>query len=157
MKKLQYNKINSVIFLSMVYLFISCEKQNDYSDIVFGNYLTYEIDRATAFLTTTSEGTNEGQYNAGSKQMYQTVIDNASVVDNDSTVTQTEVDQAYEALLQAAEDFYDQMVPFRSDFQELIDYADIVLNNTEEGDQEGTVPPAVKQFFRKPLMRQIRF
>ena len=140
-----------MIILSMVCIFLSCEKQNDYSDIVFSNYLTYEIDRATAFLKTTSEGTNEGQYNAGSKQIYQDVIDNALIIDEDSTATQTDVDQAYEALLQAAEDFYDQMVPFRSDFQELIDYANIVLNNTEEGDQEGNVPPGSKVILQEAI------
>ena len=86
MKKLQYN-ITLMIILSMICLFIACEKQNDYSDVVFSNYLSYEIDRATAFLKTTTEGTKEGEYNAGSKQTYQTVIDDATLVDEDASVT----------------------------------------------------------------------
>lgn len=150
MKKMQYN-ISRIIILSMICFTVACEKQNDYSDVVFSNYLSYEINRTTAFLKTTSEGTKEGQYNAGSKQMYQAVIDDATMVDEDSSAIQEEVDQAYEALLQAGEDFYDQMVPFRSDFQELIDYAEIILNNTEEGDQEGNVTPGSKAILQEAI------
>jgi hypothetical protein len=135
----------------MICFSIACEKQNDYSDVVFSNYLSYEISSATTFLKTTTEGTKEGQYNAGSKQMYQTVIDDATMVDENVSATQEEVDQAYEALLQAGEDFYDQMVPFRSDFQELIDYAEITLNNTEEGDQEGNVTPGSKAILQEAI------
>jgi hypothetical protein len=150
MKKLPYN-VRMMIILIMICLFISCEKQNDYSDVVFSNYLSYEINTATAFLKTTSEGSKEGQYNDGSIQMYQTVIDDATLVDENISATQEDVDQAYEALLQAGEDFYDQMVPFRSDFQELIDYAEITLNNTEEGDQEGNVTQGSKAILQDAI------
>jgi hypothetical protein len=143
MKKLQ-NIISRIIILGMICFSVACEKHNDYSDIVFSNYLSYEINRSTSFLKTTIEGTKEGEYNTGSKQAYQTVIDDATLVDEIVSATQEEIDQAYEAILQAGEDFYDQMVPFRSDFQELIDYAEIILNNTEEGDQEGEVLPGSK-------------
>lgn len=150
MKKILYS-VRMMIILGMIFCFISCEKQEDYSDVVFRNYLSYEVGKATSFLKTTSEGTREGQYNTGSKQVYQTVIDNATVVDEDSLARQAEVDQAYEALLQAGEDFYDQMIPFRSDFQELIDYAEIVLNNTYEGDQEGNVPSGSKAVLQEAI------
>jgi hypothetical protein len=119
----------------------SCEKREDYSHIIFKNYLTYEINRATNFLNTTTEGTAEGEYNAGSKQAYQDVISAAKIVDEDADAAQDEVDLAYESLLQADEDFFDEMVPFRSAFQEIIDYAEILLSNTEEGDTEGFVKP----------------
>lgn len=150
MKKLQYF-IRILIIPGMICGFISCEKQNDYSDIVFSNYLSYEISRASAFLKTTSEGTSEGQYNAGSKENYQSVIDDAILIDEDITATQKEVDHSYELLLQAADDFYDQMVPYKSDFQELIDYAVIVISNTEEGDQEGNVTPGSKTLLQESI------
>ncbi len=144
MKNHQYNLI-ILLLLGMIYLFTSCQQEEDYSHIVFSNYLGYEIKRATQFLGTTAEGTEEGQYDPGSKQAYQDVIDAAKVVDENTSATQTEVDQAYEALLQAGEDFFDHMVPFRSVFQDLILYVDVTLANTEEGDQEGQVKQGSKK------------
>jgi hypothetical protein len=129
----------------------SCEKKEDYSHIIYKNYLTYEIGRATNFLNSTVEGTEEGEYKSGSKATYNTIIDAARLVDEKSVVTQEEVDQAYQSLLQADSVFFDQMVPFRSVFQEIIDYGDVLLAITEEGNQEGNVNPGSKAVLEAAL------
>jgi hypothetical protein len=141
---------NSFVIIAFFALF-SCEKKEDYSHIVYKNYLTYEIRRATSFLDSAVEGTAEGEYKTGSKQAYYTVIDAARLVDEKSFVTQEEVDQAYQSLLQADSVFFDQMVPFRSAFQEIIDYGDVVLAITEEGNQEGNVNPGNKAILQAAL------
>ena len=143
MRNTQYHKI-LMLLLGMIYIFTSCQEEEDYSHIIYSNSLSYEINSATQFLGTTIEGEEEGEYNSGSKQAYQNAIDAAKLVDENSS-TQSEIDQSYEALLQAGEDFSDEMVPYRSEFQELIIYADITLANTEEGDQEGEVATGSKK------------
>ncbi len=74
MNKLAYT---TILFLAMASLlsFNACTKTEDYSHIVYKNYLSYEINRAENFLETTVEGSAEGEYKAGSKQTYQGVID----------------------------------------------------------------------------------
>ncbi len=111
----------------------------------------YEINRAGNFLETTTEGTGEGEYKAGAKQAYQDVIDQAKLVDDNSSANQEEIDQAYASLLQGAEDFSDQMVPFRSAFQVWIDYADVIMVNTEEGTEEGNVKSGSKALLKEAI------
>jgi hypothetical protein len=48
-------------------------------------------------------------------------------------------------MLNAGDAFSDQMVPFRSDFQEIIDYAAVLFDITEEGEEEGNAPPGSKE------------
>ncbi len=139
------------IVLMTMALLSSCEEKEDYSHIVFKNYLTYEINRATNFLNLTLEGSTEGAYKQGSRSTYQDVIDAAQLVDQNSSVTQEEIDLAYQSLLKASEDFFDQMVPFRSNFQELIDYAEIVQSNTAEGTMEGDVKAGNKSLLQDAI------
>lgn len=150
--------INKLAYTAMLLLamasllsFNACTKTEDYSDIVYKNYLNYEINRAERFLETTEEGTAEGEYEAGSKQTYQLVIDDAKPVDEKSDASQEEIDRAYADLLQASDDFSDKMVPFRSAFQVWIDYAEFVLENTEEGDLEGNVIPGNKNQLKEAI------
>lgn len=149
--KTKINTTLPLIALMVISMLCACEEKEDYSHIVFKNYLTYEINRATNFLNSTLEGTAEGEYNPGSKQTYQGIIDNARLVDENDAPVQEEVDNAYTLLLEASEDFFDQMVPFRSSFQELIDYAEIVYSNTEEGDAEGDVKPGNKSLLQDAI------
>ncbi len=140
-----------IISVGLFLSFQACEKKQDYSNIVFKNYLGYEINRASDFLQTTSEGSNEGEYHTGSKQAYQSSIDESALVYNDYESPQLAVDQAYQDLLQAGEDFYDQMVPFGTGFLDLLYYAEVTLNNTQEGDQEGNVKPGNKQILQNAI------
>ena len=137
--------INLMIAGLFCCLLFSCEKKEDYSHIVFRNYLHYAVNRASGFLAQVSEGSEEGEYAPGSKLVYQQVIDEATAVDEDPASTQEEVDLAYQSLLQAGEAFSDQMVPFRSDFQEIIDYANILYDITDEGEEEGNARPGSKE------------
>jgi len=148
MNKLNYTAILFLAIASSI-AFTACTKSEDYSHIVYKNYLSYEIDRADSFLETTLEGSSEGEYNAGSKQAYKDVIDDAQLVDENSVASQEEIDQAYASLLQASEDFSNEMHPFRSTFQVWIDYAEFVYENTGEGDQEGNVKSG-----NKPLLQE---
>ncbi|MFO7671647.1 MAG: hypothetical protein R6W31_18455 [Bacteroidales bacterium] len=142
--------MNKLSYITILFLFVglaifnACNKTEDYSHIVYKNYLTYEINRAENFVETTAEGTREGEYQTGSKQAYLDVIDQAKHVDENPNADQEEIDQAYSGLLQGSEDFFDQMVPFRSAFQVWIDYSEILLGSTEEGTQEGNVKSGSK-------------
>lgn len=128
-----------------VFLLGSCDRTEDYSHIVFRNYLNYEISSATGLLNSSVEGTGEGEFQAGSKQAYQQVVDAARTVAEDPGSDQDDVDGAYADLLTAAEVFADEMVPYRSAFQIRIDYADILLETTEEGEEEGNATPGSKE------------
>lgn len=143
----------TLLFLALgsVLTYNACNKTEDYSNIIYKNYLTYEINRAGDFLETTVEGSNEGDYNAGSKQAYQDEIDQAELVDENSYANQEEIDQAYAGLLQAADNFFDQMHPFRSDFQVWIDYGEVLMDNTVEGAEEGNVKPGNKALLQDAL------
>ena len=144
--------IHLLILILTIFAFSgSCEKVEDYSHIVYKNYLSYEIRRATNFLGLAVEGTAEGEYQSGSSQEYQAVIDAASVVDENNAATQEEVDESYQSLLDAAEVFADRMVPFRSLFREIIDYGNVLLSITEEGDQEGNVKAGNKALLQEAI------
>ena len=103
-----------MIFLSPVIILNSCEKNEDYSNLIYKNYLTYEINRATTVLSKAVEGNAEGEFLPGSKQAYQGVVDDAKLIDESATSTQEDIDNAYANLLLADEIFLDQMVPFRN-------------------------------------------
>jgi len=145
------NYIRLLIVLILSSMMISCEEKEDYSHIIFKNYLTYEINRAGNMLEGAVEGTEEGEYNAGSKPIYQESIDEAKLVDENESASQEEVDQAYQSLLDADTVFFGQMVPFRSDFQEIIDYAQVLLEFTEEGELEGNVKPGSKVILQESV------
>lgn len=148
-KKLYNTRLLIALMLSTILL--SCEEKEDYSHIVYRNYLSYEINRAGNVLNTSVEGSREGEYHAGSKQVYQAVIDEAKLVDEDESASQLEVDKAYQSLLDADAEFSNQMVPFRSDFREIIDYALVLLEITEEGEAEGNVKPGNKALLQEAV------
>jgi hypothetical protein len=150
MKKRFYFPVLLVLICPVI-LLNSCENREDYSHIVYSNYLTYEIGRATVGLSNATEGTEEGNYIEGSKNAYQEVIDNAQLVADNSSSTQEEIDEAYADLLTAAEEFYNQMVPFRSVLRELLDYAEFLQANTEEGELEGNVKMGSKEVFQAAI------
>ena len=150
MNKLAYTSI-LFLYLASFLSFNACNKSEDYSHIVYKNYLSYEINRAENFLASTVEGTAEGEYKAGSKQSYQDVIDAAKPVDERSEASQEEVDRAYASLLQASLEFSDNMVPFRSAYQVWIDYAEFVMESTEEGDSEGNVKAGNKEQLQEAI------
>lgn len=122
----------------------SCEEEADYSGIVYKNYLTYEIENAQEVLAVSVEGEKEGQYKTGAKDAYQLVIDDAIVVDSLENPSQAEVDKAYSDLLQANTDFGNQMNPYVSVTEQLLEYAEYIYENTSEGSDEGNVPQGKK-------------
>jgi hypothetical protein len=120
-------------------IFNACSLEDDYSDIVFKNYLSYEIKSAESLVAGAIEGTNEGEYQSGAKQTYQNSIEESKLVENDPGASQLDVDETYSNLLDAGDDFFDQMVPFRSKFTPWIEYANELLTITEEGVDPGNV------------------
>jgi hypothetical protein len=146
------NKLTRIsILLITLCALVSCEEKEDYSHIVYKNYLTYEIGRAANFLDSAVEGTAEGEYKSGSRQVYYAIIDAARLVDENNSATQEEVDLAYESLLQADSTFFDQMIPFRTITQEIIDYGNVILAITDEGTQEGNVKSGNKAILQDAL------
>ncbi len=138
-------KKSNLIIVSLLLILIGCKEEDKYSGIVYKNYLAYEIKSAKESLTIAFEGDEEGEYASGSKQIYQNVIDKAESVNDNEAATQTEVDQAYADLLQADTNFYDAMMPYRSDFLPFITYGQFVYNNTNEGTGEGEISSGYKE------------
>jgi hypothetical protein len=150
-----YRHMNSIKYFVLVILisglnllFPSCIQDKDYSSITYRNYLEYEITRSTALLETTVEGTAEGEYRNRAKNSYQNAISEASLVCNNIQSDQSEIDLAYSQLIKAGELFYDMMIPYRSVFESLINYADFTLNYTTEGTLEGNAKPGSKAVFQ---------
>jgi hypothetical protein len=139
-------KLKTIAILSLILVVISgCKEENLYSGIVFKNYLTFQIEQSSLFLTTVYEGDQEGEYESGSIQIYQQKIDEALVINENPNSSQDEIDKAYEMLLTADKDFSDVMVPYRSAFQPLIDYGQFVHDNTIEGTGEGEATSGSKE------------
>ncbi|WP_406684599.1 hypothetical protein N1F78_02425 [Seonamhaeicola sp. MEBiC1930] len=126
---------------------MSCEENEDYLDNTFRNYLGYEIEQANQKITSTVEGTEEGQYNAGSKNVYLGVINAALDVFNDNNSSQNAIDEAYKVVQSAGVNYFDEMVPFTSTLVNAISEANFLYNATEEGENEGNVKPGSKAPF----------
>lgn len=132
---------------------IGCDGSDDYSGNTFSNYLAWEINRAEDFLVDKVEGTAEGEYKYGAIDAYQKVINNSRNTLEDPGTSQEQIDRDYGLLLQAAEDFYDQMNPFVTEFQELLNYAEFTQNSTPEGNDEGYVKPGNKEVLQSAIDR----
>jgi hypothetical protein len=148
MKNIKYYTVLLFILTGMNQLFISCNKETDYSAITYKNYLRFEINRSGTFLKTAVEGTNEGEYKTGSIAEYQVVIEEADLVCSDTASSQKEIDLSYSELLQAGENFYDKMAPFKTSFEALINYADFTVNYPDEGALEGNAKPGSKSILQ---------
>jgi len=140
-----------ILFTGLVIILDSCEKKEDYSHLIYKNYLTYEIERVSEVLAIAIEGTEEGNYKQGAKQQFQEAIDEAQLVAENSSATQEEIDQAYADLLNAAKAFYDKMIPYRSVFSQLLDYAKFLQSSTVEGEMEGNVKYGSKEIFQASI------
>jgi len=141
----------SLLVASTAYFSNSCNHEPDYSSITYRNYLGYQIEQAESVLSEQTEGTAEGEYEAGSMQAYQQSIDESKSVYENPESDQKEIDQAYEELIKAGDDFYDQMNPYVSNFQEVIGYAEFTLDHTEEGQAEGQVKPGSKEILQNEI------
>jgi hypothetical protein len=75
----------------------SCDEDDD-SVAVDKTELSAKITEANNLISTTEEGTANGQYSVGSQEILQSVIDIAQVVYDSEIVTQTEVDNSVVAL-----------------------------------------------------------
>lgn len=70
------------------------------------------IDESDTLHANAVEGTAEGQYEAGSKAVFKTAIDEAKLVAADTTANQEEINEAVEDLAVALAGFQAKMVPF---------------------------------------------
>lgn len=85
-------------------LLVSCDKDDEEVEVV-KTELQNAITAANSLISSTTEGTADGQYLPGSKAVFQTVIDAAQVVYDNLDATQIEVDNTVIALA-AATDAY---------------------------------------------------
>ncbi len=107
MKKLKFAKFSSlllIVAISGMVVINSCKEDDEPVPVVFGP-LNAKITEADDLIATTEEGTAEGQYPRGSQDILQGAIDLAQAVADNTSSTQTQVDNAVIAL-QAAIDTY---------------------------------------------------
>ncbi len=101
MKKIKLGLFTVILMMaSTTFLFVSCKKDGD-EVTVDKTALQQAIVAANSLISTTTEGTAEGQYLPGSKSAFQAVIDAAEVVAANPTATQNQVDNTVIALAAA--------------------------------------------------------
>ncbi|MGC4021753.1 MAG: LamG domain-containing protein [Cyclobacteriaceae bacterium] len=79
----------------------SCSKSSDAAPTVSKTVLNDSITAATALISSTVEGTEDGQYATGSQVTLAIAIGQAEAIANSSTVTQTQVNGTVSALAAA--------------------------------------------------------
>ena len=89
-------------FMLMLVLFDACKKTDDPVVVpIDKSKLNARLDSANAGYALAVEGTQVGQFEAGSKAVFKTAIDAATTVKNNTSATQAEVNNAYVNLGQA--------------------------------------------------------
>lgn len=101
--------LTMVIILSVGYVITSCDDEDAAKGPDLAE-LTAAIDVANNLLTTTEEGTSDGQYLRGSKVALETAVAAAELVEASSTVTQVQVDNATVNLLAAVEIYQGKLI-----------------------------------------------
>lgn len=124
----------SVIFILGVSL-TSCEKE-EYNR-VFKYYFEAELDSAYTRIKKAVEGTEEGLYKIGSKDIYKKSADSWREIGGAKGAVQQIVDEAYMGLIEAYNTFENSKNPMISEFVDLINECKFMLENTEEGNQPG--------------------
>jgi len=93
MKKIKISFLTIILVITGTsFLMTACNK--DKEETVDKAALQTAITNATDLISTTAEGTAEGQYMPGAKAVLQEVIDAAQIVYNNELATQTDVDNA---------------------------------------------------------------
>ena len=89
-------------FMLLLVLFDACKKTDDPVVVVVDKTkLKARLDSANAGYALAVEGTQVGQFEAGSKAVFKTAIDAATTVNNNSSASQSDVNNAYTNLGQA--------------------------------------------------------
>ncbi len=117
MKKHKFFKFLMIALISgSMVTFYACSDDDDDDIIVDKTELGAKIQEAEDLIENTTEGTAEGQYQIGSQEILQEVIDLAKAVYQDDEATQVEVDNATVNLSQAIDDYLDkEVVPIAPD------------------------------------------
>ena len=98
-------------FMLMMVLFDACKKSDDPVAVtVDKTKLKARLDSAFQGLTIAVEGTQVGQFEAGSKAVFKSAVDAANTLYDSKTATQTEVNNAYVNLGQAGVVFLSKQV-----------------------------------------------
>ncbi len=99
-------------------LMVACGDDDDDEVVIEKEALEAALNSASTLLNDAVEGTANGQYLRGSKDVFQTAIDLAQQVADSETVTQIQVDNAVTALNQAVSEFEGkEVVPIEPDAQ----------------------------------------
>lgn len=95
----------------MLVVFESCKKDDEPAAVVVDKTkLKARLDSANALFALTQEGVQIGQFEVGSKAVAKTAIDAATTVYNNANATQSDVNNAYVNLGQAATVFLSKQV-----------------------------------------------
>jgi len=105
------------LIIGTIPFMISCsDSDDDGAGTVDTSILETQISAANDLISNTTEGTAEGEYERGSKDVLQEIIDTAESVANDENATQTEIDNAVIALKAAITAYEEKAItPIASD------------------------------------------
>lgn len=98
------------VFTLIAAVFVAGCSDDDNETKVDKTELLATIDDANELIESTEEGTAEGQYQMGAKEVLQAVIDLAQQVADSDVVTQTQVDNAVTTLTEAISAYEDKLV-----------------------------------------------
>jgi hypothetical protein len=116
--KLMVKKTSIVILAFLLGLAsFSCSSDDDDDDVIIDKTeLAASISEANTLISSTTEGTADGQYESGSQDILQDIIDLAQIVYDDEESTQTEVDNTVISLDAAIDTYYDSaIIPIDAD------------------------------------------
>ena len=145
-------------FLLMLVLFDACKKADDPVAVIDKTKLKARLDSANAGYALAVEGTQVGQFEAGSKAVFKTAVDAATTVNTNANATQAEVNNAYVNLGQAG-------VVFLSKQVQQIAPANLVLYLKMDGDAkdasgkgfDGMLKPGTSWGGGLPLLTKDRY
>lgn len=120
---------NSIIAMMLAIICVAaCQKPYER---VFKQHLYKAATEAQAFLDEAQEGTEEGQYKAGSKAVVQTEVDEGLALYWDSSATQTAVDECCTRINEKLDAFKKSVNPVMSNLRSLLEKAKSVLKDAE--------------------------
>jgi hypothetical protein len=103
-------KLLAILILIISLAFVQSCSEDDTTEPVDKTALLAKITEANTLISTTEEGTANGQYAAGSQATLQTVIDAAQLVYDNANATQTAVDNSVSNLTAAITLYGTQLV-----------------------------------------------
>ena len=149
MKRHLFFPVLALTFIfSIAIVFESCKKEEKCPEVDY-TAIDKTIDSAQQWHDIAIEGTGPGEYPPPAKNEYQQAIDVAKSVRTKNCVTQQELDNAENALLNSGDYFDSKRIPDCPDvdytgIDQAIANAQLIHDNAVEGSEPGEYPPGSK-------------